>query len=99
LQKGLFLLGVPVLMAMPIWLSVALILSLIILRLQKGGLLCRSSRRHVLGAPLDDLVEFPSVEPNTSALGAIVNLHALPLTHHERNTTDGTRHTGSTGHR
>jgi hypothetical protein len=32
-------------------------------------------------------------------LGAIVNLDTLSFTHHERDTTNGTRHTGGAGHR
>jgi hypothetical protein len=98
-EKGLLPLRVTVLMALSIWLSMALVLALMMLWVHKAGLLCWSGGWCVLGASLDDFVEFPAVEPNTTALGAIVNLDALSLTHHERDTTNGTRHTGSTGHR
>jgi hypothetical protein len=86
-------------MAVPVWLSIARIAALIILWLRKGSLLYGSGGWHVLGAALEDLVQFPAVEPNPTALGAIVNLDTLSLTHHERDTTDRTRHTGGTGHR
>ncbi len=86
------------LMTMTIGLSVAGIMPLITLRRRKGGLLHRSSGRRILGASFDDLVEFPSVEPNTPALGAVVNLNAFALTHHERATTDGARHNGGASH-
>ena len=49
--------------------------------------------------PLEDLVEFSAVEPNATALGAIVDLDALSLTHHKGNLTDRTWHTGGAGHR
>jgi hypothetical protein len=98
-EKGFLALGMAVLMAVTVWLSVAGIVAPIILRLQKRGLLRRNGGGRILGASLDDLVEFPSIEPNTPALWAIVNLDALSFTHHERDPTDGTRHTGSTGHR
>ena len=88
------------LMAMPIRLGVAPLVALMILRVQKAGLLCWSSSGwRILGVSRDNLVEFPAVEPDTPALGAIVNLDTLPLAHHEGDTTDGTRHTGSTGHK
>jgi hypothetical protein len=74
-------------------------MALIILRPCKGGLLYWSGGWRLLGTSLEDLVEFPAVEPNTTALRAIVNLDALSLTHHEGNLTDGTRHTGGAGHR
>ena len=50
-------------------LGLAGIVALIVLRLQKRGLLHRSSGRCILGASLNDFVEFPSIEPNTPALG------------------------------
>jgi hypothetical protein len=34
-------------------------------------------------AALDDLVEFTSVEPNTTALRTIINFDALALSHYE----------------
>jgi hypothetical protein len=52
-----------------------------------------------MGTSLEDLVELSSVEPNTTALRAIVNLDALSLAHHERDAANGTWHTGGTGHR
>jgi hypothetical protein len=85
-------------MAMPIWLRVATVITLIILRLRKRRLL-HWSRGRILSTSLEDLVEFPAVEPNTTALRAIVNLDALSLTHHEGNLTDRTWHTGGAGHR
>ena len=87
-----------VLMAVTVWLSVARMVALI-LRLRKGRLLYWNSSGCLWGASLDDLVEFPSVKPNTTALGAIVDLDALSFTHHEGEPTGGTRHTGGTGHR
>jgi hypothetical protein len=99
LEKGFLALGMAVLMAVTVWLSIAGIVALIILRLRNGGLLHWSSGWRILGASLDDLVEFPSIEPNPTALRAIVNLDALSFTHHEGDPTDGTRHTGGTGHR
>jgi hypothetical protein len=98
LEKRFLPLGMAVLMTLTIWLGVTGIVALIILRLQKRGLLHRSSGRRILGASFNDFVEFPAVEPNTPALGAIVNLDTLALTHHERDTTDGTRHTGGASH-
>jgi hypothetical protein len=86
-------------MTMPIGLSIAPIVALIILRLCKRRLRHWSRRRRILGASLEDLVEFPSVEPNPAALRAIVNLDALSLTHHKGNLTDRTWHTGGAGHR
>lgn len=99
LEKRFLSLGMAMLIAVSMWLSVARTAPLIILRLQKGGLLHRSCGWRILGASLDDLVEFSSIEPNTPALGAIVNFNTLSLTHHEGDTTDGTWHTGSAGHR
>jgi hypothetical protein len=69
-----------VLMAVPVRLGVAPVVALMMLWVQKAGLLCLSSSWRVLGASLDDLVEFPSVEPNTPALWAVVNLDALEIT-------------------
>lgn len=44
-------------------------------------------------SPLDDLVEFAAIEPNTTALGAVVDLDALPLTHDQIGLlADGTFH-------
>jgi hypothetical protein len=77
---------------------IGLVSALIILRLREGGL-HRGSRGRLLSASLDDLVELPSVEPNAAALGAIIDLDALPLAHHERDATDGAWHTGGAGHR
>ena len=87
------------LMALSVWLGVAPVVALMTLWVQEGGLLHRSVSWRILGTSLDDLIEFPTVEPDTPALWAIVNFHALSLTHHEGDTTDGTRHTGGTGHR
>jgi hypothetical protein len=64
-EKGLLPLG----MTTSVRLSVTSIMALIMLRLQKGGLQHRSSGWRVLGTSLDDLVEFPTIEPNTPALG------------------------------
>ncbi len=87
------------LMALSVWLGVPPVVALMTLWVQEGGLLHRSSRWRVLGTSLDDLVEFPSIEPNAPALRAIINLHPLSLAHHEGNMTDGTWHTGGAGHR
>jgi hypothetical protein len=51
-------------------------------------LLCpRSWGRHVGSAAFYNLVEFPAVKPDASALWAIVNLDALTIAHHKRNFT------------
>jgi hypothetical protein len=87
------------LMALSVWLGVPPVVALMTLWVQEGGLLHQSSRWRVLGTSLDDLVEFPAVEPDTPALRAIINLDTLSFAHHERDPTDRTRHTGGTGHR
>jgi hypothetical protein len=88
----------PLVVATPVWLTVAGIVALILLRLRKAGRLRRYSGLHVLSASREDFVEFSSVQPNPTALGAIVDLDPLSLTHHEGDTTDRTRHTGGAGH-
>ena len=40
-------------------------------------------RAVIAGAALDDLVEFAAIEPDPTALRAIVDLDALPLAHDE----------------
>lgn len=40
-------------------------------------------------ALLDDLVEFTAIQPHASALGAIVNLDALPFAHHQIDLASG----------
>ncbi len=44
------------------------------------------------GATLDDLVQFPPVEPDAAALRAIVDLDTLTVAHHERDLADRTGH-------
>ncbi|KQZ78139.1 hypothetical protein ASD64_12320 [Mesorhizobium sp. Root157] len=39
--------------------------------------------RRVLAGTLDDLVEFASIEPDATALRAIVDLYALAFAHHQ----------------
>src|SRR5829696_7755145 len=79
LEKRFLPLRVAVLMTMSIGLSIAPIVALIILRLCKRRLRHWSRRRRILCASLEDLVEFPAVEPNPAALRAKVNLDALSL--------------------
>jgi hypothetical protein len=92
-------LGMTMPMAVPVRLSVASIVALIILRLRKGGLLHWSAGWCVFRAAFEDLVEFSSIEPNPTTLWAIVNLDTLSLTHNERNLTHGTWHTGGASHK
>jgi hypothetical protein len=99
LEKGFLPLAMAVLVALPVWLRVPGHPALLMGWGEKAGLLPWRSGWQFLGTSLDNLVEFPSIKPNTSALGAIVDLHALSLTHREGDTTDGTWHTGSTAHR
>ena len=88
-----------VLIALPVRLRVPGHAALLMGWGEKAGLLPWRSGWQFLGTSLDNLVEFPSIKPNTSALGAIVDLHPLSLTHREGDTTDGTWHTGSAAHR
>ena len=87
-----------VLVTLPVRLRVLGHAALLMGRGEKTGLLPWRSGWQILGTSLDN-VEFPSIKPNTSALRAIVDLHALSLTHREGDTTDGTWHTGSAAHR
>jgi hypothetical protein len=44
------------------------------------------------GRPLDDLIQLPPVQPDPPALGAIVDLHPLPLGHIQSHITNRTIH-------
>jgi hypothetical protein len=45
-----------------------------------------------LGAPLNNLIQFPAIEPYAAALRAKVDFDALTVTHDEIDATTGTRH-------
>lgn len=49
-----------------------------------------ASLRRGRKAALYNLVKFAAVEPNASTLGAVVDLHTLPVTHHQGNPARGT---------
>jgi len=87
-------LGPLVLVFVPMLLLVALSLLLVVLLWSRS----RSWRRgpynlwHHIGRTLDDLVEFAAVKPHATALGAIVDLDALPVTHDQRDAADRASH-------
>jgi hypothetical protein len=89
----------PLVVAPPVWLTIAGIVALVMLRLRKAGRLRGYGGLHVLSASRDDFVELSSIEPHPTALRAIVDLNPLSLAHHEGDTADRTRHTGGAGHR
>src|SRR5699024_7701093 len=52
----------------------------------------RSWLGSVLGRSLDELVELPAIEPDAPALGAVVDLDAAALAHHQRGRVVRTLH-------
>ena len=70
------LITMPLLVAMP--LAILLPLRLIVWLLRGCRGLLRPCIRLIIG-PGDDLVEFAAVEPDTAALGAVIDLHPLTL--------------------
>src|SRR3546814_20357893 len=79
-------------MAVAVRLGIAAVAPFVV-RGRIGGALRR--RRGLLRVALYEFVELSPVEPDAATLGTIIDLHPLPLAHHERNTTDGARHADS----
>lgn len=57
--------------------------------------LWRCRRRGCAGIPFDNLVELAAIQPYAATLRAVIDLDNLPLAHHQRNCTDGARHTSA----